>query len=630
MKLFTNLKKHIFLLFFWLSFISTVSAQSSYFFYSLSDDPWTFDRRGTDGNNPLTIYTPALYQINHSAVDGSINKVYFYESISNKIFKSDYDGSNRTTVLTGTGRIGCITSGNGYLYYANSDDPWSVRRCNSDGSNDILIYVNPSYGSVLALAFDATNNYLYCYEGNYDGTNNRIFRTSPNGSNFTTVYNNSPVITSLSAGAGYMFFSYTNDPWTFNRRNSDGTSEIMLYEPPTGTVMKSAYDADINKLIFYDNNVNGVKIVYKSDIDGTNRTAIYSGFTQTIVSLASPTTRNVGFTDGGSFTQSITPNSTNQALGQFKLTGSSSGALLTSASIRLDNARTGLSNLKLWSSTDATFGGDTQLGSSITTDPGDGNAVTFSGFSSTISTSGTYYFLTADIASGATGTVQGVIVQNNSLSLSGGVLSSTISNAVISNGTSPLPVKINSFIVEMQNTNVLLMWQTATEVNNYGFSVERKIGIDENWVEIGFVEGHGNSNSPKEYLYVDSGNLYGDINYRLKQIDNNGDFEFSDIVVISLVSPKDFILSQNYPNPFNPSTMIKYGIPVQSNVRVEIFDMLGQSVGVLVNQDKSAGFYETTWNAANLPSGIYLISIKANGLSSSKNFTQVKKALLLK
>ena len=94
--------------------------------------------------------------------------------------------------------------------------------------------------------------------------------------------------------------------------------------------------------------------------------------------------------------------------------------------------------------------------------------------------------------------------------------------------------------------------------------------------------------------------------------------------------PNHYVLMQNYPNPFNPSTMIKYGIPEQSNVKIEIFNMLGQSVGILVNCDKSAGFYETAWNAENLPSGIYLISIKANGISSKKNFTQVKKSLLLK
>lgn len=97
-----------------------------------------------------------------------------------------------------------------------------------------------------------------------------------------------------------------------------------------------------------------------------------------------------------------------------------------------------------------------------------------------------------------------------------------------------------------------------------------------------------------------------------------------------LIIPEKYVLHQNYPNPFNPSTMIKYGVPEQSNIRIEIFNMLGQSVYLLVNSEKSAGYYKSIWNAANLPSGIYLISIEANGLNSKHNFTQIKKALLLK
>lgn len=97
-----------------------------------------------------------------------------------------------------------------------------------------------------------------------------------------------------------------------------------------------------------------------------------------------------------------------------------------------------------------------------------------------------------------------------------------------------------------------------------------------------------------------------------------------------MIIPDEFVLHQNYPNPFNPTTMIEYGIPEQSNIKIEIFNMLGQSVGLLVNSEKSAGYYETTWDAENLPSGIYLVRISARGLDSKKNFTQVKKAILLK
>jgi len=94
--------------------------------------------------------------------------------------------------------------------------------------------------------------------------------------------------------------------------------------------------------------------------------------------------------------------------------------------------------------------------------------------------------------------------------------------------------------------------------------------------------------------------------------------------------PKSFALMQNYPNPFNPTTKISYTLPTKSNVKIEIFNMLGQSVGILVNRENNAGYYKATWNAENLPSGIYLICIKAEGISSKESFTQTKKALLIK
>jgi hypothetical protein len=92
----------------------------------------------------------------------------------------------------------------------------------------------------------------------------------------------------------------------------------------------------------------------------------------------------------------------------------------------------------------------------------------------------------------------------------------------------------------------------------------------------------------------------------------------------------NFSLLQNYPNPFNPTTTIKYGLPEQSNVKIEIFNMLGQNVDILVDGNKAAGSYQTTWNAKDLPSGIYLITINAEGVNSKNNFRQVKKTLLLK
>jgi len=197
-----------------------------------------------------------------------------------------------------------------------------------------------------------------------------------------------------------------------------------------------------------------------------------------------------------------------------------------------------------------------------------------------------------------------------------------------------VPVELTTFAAKENDGSILLTWQTATEINNFGFEIQRlqndKSTKPHNWHSIGFVNGHGNSSSPKHYSFTDSAPPLGNLSYRLKQIDTDGGFEYSDIVEVEFSSAKEFKLSQNYPNPFNPTTMISYALPTESKVKIEIMNMIGQRVVVLVNGNKSAGYYEATWNAENLPSGIYFISISAEGIDSKKSFREVKKALLLK
>jgi hypothetical protein len=190
---------------------------------------------------------------------------------------------------------------------------------------------------------------------------------------------------------------------------------------------------------------------------------------------------------------------------------------------------------------------------------------------------------------------------------------------------SPLPVELSSFNAKVKGSNVELAWQTKTEVNNYGFDVERKTaeGI---WKKISFVRGNGNSNSPKDYTFIDK-NLTGGsmFSYRLKQLDNDGTFIYSDAVEVEVI-PNKYELYQNYPNPFNPSTSIKFSLPEDSRVRIDIYNMLGEKVMELVNTDYKAGFHEVQLNtsASGLASGVYIYSIIAN------NFGAVKKMLLMK
>lgn len=205
-------------------------------------------------------------------------------------------------------------------------------------------------------------------------------------------------------------------------------------------------------------------------------------------------------------------------------------------------------------------------------------------------------------------------------------------NAVNPNDA-PLPVELTSFSATNQKGNVVnLQWETATEVNNYGFEVERSIKVEDNevaeWNKISFIEGAGNSNSQKLYSFVDKNPVGGTkFAYRLKQIDIDGTFEYSDLVEIEVL-PTEYELYQNYPNPFNPSTKIKFSLPEDAKVAVDIYNMLGQRVMTLFNKDMKAGYHQVlfdTQSAGNqLASGVYLYTI------STKNFSSVKKMVLLK
>ncbi|MDP2366534.1 MAG: YCF48-related protein [Ignavibacteria bacterium] len=186
-----------------------------------------------------------------------------------------------------------------------------------------------------------------------------------------------------------------------------------------------------------------------------------------------------------------------------------------------------------------------------------------------------------------------------------------------------LPVELLSFTANVIDNRVLLNWQTATEVNNYGFEIARKTD-KANWDNIGFVAGHGTTTSFKSYLFADNTPKSGTKNiYRLKQIDLDGNYEFSSEIEIEIL-PSKFNLYQNYPNPFNPKTKIKYQLPIESKVVIKIYNILGAEVFELINERKEAGIYEIDFTADVLSSGTYIYTIVAD------NFTLSKKMILLK
>jgi hypothetical protein len=186
-----------------------------------------------------------------------------------------------------------------------------------------------------------------------------------------------------------------------------------------------------------------------------------------------------------------------------------------------------------------------------------------------------------------------------------------------------IPVELTSFTSTADGNNVFLNWSTATELNNLGFEVQRKFQ-DNEFATIGFVSGHGTTTEPKNYSFVDRSLSAGNYAYRLKQVDYNGAFAYSDEINVDVTGPFNFELAQNYPNPFNPSTKIEFRIADPGFVSLKVFDILGNEIATLVNDHKPAGGYEVEWNAAGFPSGVYFYRLDA-GL-----YSEVKRMILIR
>ena len=197
-------------------------------------------------------------------------------------------------------------------------------------------------------------------------------------------------------------------------------------------------------------------------------------------------------------------------------------------------------------------------------------------------------------------------------------------------GDNPLPVELTSFTASVSNLTTTLVWNTATEVNNDGFEVQRGTANSNqlagiNWEKIGFVQGNGTSNIAHNYSYTDNAGTSGTYSYRLKQIDHNGAFTYSQEAQVTIEAPKVFTLAQNYPNPFNPTTTIQFTVPSNGRATLKVYNALGQEVATLFDGIATAGQYnQATFDASRLASGIYFSRLEFRGKM------EMKKMLLLK
>ncbi len=198
----------------------------------------------------------------------------------------------------------------------------------------------------------------------------------------------------------------------------------------------------------------------------------------------------------------------------------------------------------------------------------------------------------------------------------------------------PLPVELTSFNAACKEDCINLDWQTATEINNFGFEIERSLSQPyqgegagaTNWEKIGFIKGKGTTTITNSYTFKDYSVSNGvKYKYRLKQIDDNGEYSYSsEIELTADLIPNNFNLSQNYPNPFNPTTIIQYSVSSNQFVSLKVYDIAGREIAVLVNETKQPGKYEAQFNAVSLPSGVYIYKL------STADYTSTKKMILLK
>ena len=191
-----------------------------------------------------------------------------------------------------------------------------------------------------------------------------------------------------------------------------------------------------------------------------------------------------------------------------------------------------------------------------------------------------------------------------------------------------VPVELTSFSADVVGNNIVLNWVTATEINNSGFAIER--GEDNiNFSHIGFVAGSGTTTETRNYTFTDNSVTSSTYYYRLKQIDYNGSYEFSEVIEVEIGLPAEFTLEQNYPNPFNPATSIRFTLPVDAKVKIGVYNLLGEKVSEVVNKEFEAGTHIVEFNADSFTSGVYFYQIDASG-SNGKTFSNVKKMTLLK
>lgn len=597
------------------------------------------------GGNSVTVINGATNTTSTVSV-GLSPEAIAVNSITNKVYVANY-GDNSVTIIDGaTNTTSTVSVGSGPADIAVNTVMNTVYVGNT-GSNNVTVIDGATNGASIVSA--GTNPYAIAVNpvtGKVYVANNS---SSTNGLTIITrqVLQSNPLSTSITSFSNDQTTSTTP---TFNFITSNTYSPSV---PPVQGVyfavdnMQSGLQTAAGAVPSFSGTTStlsaGIHYILAFALDPDAATSINTAY------AASP---DIGGIDayafnvmpsvtaaGSNLNPAFTPGSS-QPIASLSFTSISGTALITN--IKIDRTGTATNSdiptaaLYIDKNKDNIVdGSDVQLGTTQTFS-GTTPSVTFSNLNYYPSGSenllAVYNIASAAVLSNTTGASMGTAY------IVGQTGSTTVTFSGLNTGYNALPVELTTFKAESKMQNVELSWTTATEVNNYGFEIQRSEvssqssfdNSQSSFVKIGFVKGSGNSNLPKNYSFVDDNPLSGNASYRLKEIDNDGSVKYSNIVEASFMKPTVFSLSQNYPNPFNPTTTINYALPKESKVVLEVYNIMGQKTATLVNEEQQAGYYtvqfdiQQTTNNKQLSSGIYFYIITAG------NFTAVKKLLLLK
>lgn len=382
---------------------------------------------------------------------------------------------------------------------------------------------------------------------------------------------------------------------------------------------------DLEEIFFVDANTGytfgASGVGYKTTDGGATWAALTTGVTVTLYSsyfLDANTGYVVGSsgtllqtTDGGATFTALDPNSTTTLRGIW-FVDSNIGYICGSSS----NVRKTTDGGATWST--ITMPVSTTLYDVEFKDENNGMIVGSSGRTFTTGDGGVTWFFENNSSS----TLYSVAIERTSIDTAATYTCGSLA-FIMRNAHVIVPVELAGFTASVKGSNVTLNWETATEINNLGFQIERQ--SNSSWDEIGFVDGHGTTSESNSYSFTDRNLPAGMYNYRIKQIDFDGSYEYYELQnAVEVGAPDNFELSQNYPNPFNPTTKITYSVPVDGFVNLAIYNVLGEKVADLVNTNVKAGSYEVTFDATNFASGMYLYRME------SGDFVSIKKMMILK